>query len=78
MLSLSLSAEPSDYFAYDGVLKDIPFGRLKSQESKEHEAVVVFLAQGAFKLSAQVRMVAVGQESRVCGTGSILVESRID
>ncbi|OCB84083.1 hypothetical protein A7U60_g8755 [Sanghuangporus baumii] len=78
VLSLSLSAEPSDYFAYDGVRKDIPLGRVQSQELKEHEAVVIFLAQGTFKLSAQVRAVAVGQESRVCGTESILVESQAD
>lgn len=75
-MSLTLNAEPSDYFTYDGVFKDIPLGRLKNQESKEHEAVVVFVAQGRFKISAQVRAIAIGQEAKVCGTGSMLVDSR--
>ncbi|EJD06035.1 Trs120-domain-containing protein [Fomitiporia mediterranea MF3/22] len=78
VLSLSLSAEPSESVLYDGSLKDIPLGRIASQESKEHQATVIFVAQGNFRVFAQVREVVVGQESRVCGMGHIVVESRDD
>ena len=78
VLSVSLSSEPADYFTYDGTLKDIPLGRLRPQESKEHQATVMFVAQGQFKISARVREVAIGREGRVCGTGSIMIGARTD
>ncbi|KAH8117559.1 Trs120-domain-containing protein [Phellopilus nigrolimitatus] len=76
VLSLTLNGEPAEYFAYNGVLKNIPIGRLMSQESKEHQALVVFLAQGQFTISAQVRTVVVGQQAEVSGTGSLVVMSQ--
>lgn len=52
---MDLEANPSEYIIYEGVLTDLPVGRLESGESREITTSVCFLASGHFEISALVR-----------------------
>ncbi|KZT09435.1 uncharacterized protein LAESUDRAFT_694916 [Laetiporus sulphureus 93-53] len=59
ILSVSLSMEPAQYVISQGVLVDIPLGRVAHGESHEIEIPVAFVSRGRFNLSAEV--LALGQ-----------------
>lgn len=46
--------EPPEHALYEGVLSDIPIGRLDIGTSQEVEIPVTFVACGRFELSAEV------------------------
>ncbi|KAI5122948.1 hypothetical protein M0805_006829 [Coniferiporia weirii] len=73
VLSLTISIEPAECVVYNGVLKNIPLGRLADGGSVDHQFVVIFVAQGQFTISAQAQSVTVGQGTDVCGTGRLVV-----
>ncbi|XP_006458106.1 hypothetical protein AGABI2DRAFT_148600 [Agaricus bisporus var. bisporus H97] len=56
-LSLTLDLEPSDCLIYEGVIADIPIGRLDEGMTREIEFPICFLTNGHFELVAQVRAV---------------------
>ncbi|PCH38067.1 hypothetical protein WOLCODRAFT_114758 [Wolfiporia cocos MD-104 SS10] len=56
VLTLDLSLEPSQYVVYQGVLSDIPIGRLQPGESEEAELPVVFVSGGRFDFAAEVHV----------------------
>uniref|UniRef100_A0A8H8CM97 Transport protein particle subunit trs120 n=1 Tax=Psilocybe cubensis TaxID=181762 RepID=A0A8H8CM97_PSICU len=55
VFTMELEANPSEYIIYEGVLNDLPVGRLESGESREITTSVCFLASGHFEISALVR-----------------------
>ncbi|PPQ83346.1 hypothetical protein CVT25_003985 [Psilocybe cyanescens] len=55
VFAMDLEANPSEYIIYEGVLTDLPVGRLESGESREITTSVCFLASGHFEISALVR-----------------------
>jgi trafficking protein particle complex subunit 9 len=52
---MDLDVLPHDSVVYEGVLNDIPIGRLEPREERTHAIGVCFLSRGHFELSAQVR-----------------------
>jgi hypothetical protein len=56
-LSLTLDLEPSDCLIYEGVISDIPIGRLDEGMTRLIELPICFLTNGHFELTAQVRAV---------------------
>ncbi|KAJ3516627.1 hypothetical protein NLJ89_g1004 [Agrocybe chaxingu] len=54
VFTLDLEANPSEYLIYEGVLTDLPVGRLQSGEFREIVTSLCFLSSGHFELSAQV------------------------
>ncbi|KDR81631.1 hypothetical protein GALMADRAFT_239700 [Galerina marginata CBS 339.88] len=55
VFTLDLETNPSEHVIYEGVLTDIPVGRLESGESKEITTAICFLTSGHFEISALVR-----------------------
>jgi len=58
---MNLNMEPSDDILYEGVIQDVPLGRLEPGASREIDTIVCFLAHGYFEVLAEVRLVEAGQ-----------------
>jgi len=56
--TVDIGIDPVEYVIYDGVLNDIPIGRLESNESREMEMALCFLSYGRFELVASARCIA--------------------
>lgn len=54
-----MEAEPSDYVLHEGVLNNVPVGRVDAESSKTIVMPLVFLAEGDFKIIAQARLLGV-------------------
>lgn len=72
-LALSITIEPSDFVVFDGVLRNIPFGRISAGKSLDFQIPIMFVAQGQFKFSSQIYAIEVGKEARREGAGSLTV-----
>lgn len=46
--------EPFHHLIYEGVLSDIPVGRLGSRESYEFDTPIAFVSSGKFDITAEV------------------------
>ncbi|KAF8964707.1 TRAPP II complex [Flammula alnicola] len=69
VFTIDLEASPSEYLVYEGVLTELPVGRLQSGESREITTSLCFLATGRFEISAQVRSFGTSEtDSRVART----------
>lgn len=68
---MDLTLEPSEHVIYEGVLNDLPIGRLESGESREVENGVCFLAFGRFYISAHARIVGVPRADARAGSGRL-------
>lgn len=55
------------------MLRNIPLGRLQSNDSGEYHAIMMFVSQGQFAISAEVREIRIGEEAKVCGSGELKV-----
>jgi hypothetical protein len=55
VFTMDLEASPSEYLIYEGVLTDLPVGRLESGESKEITTSICFLTSGHFEISGLIR-----------------------
>lgn len=55
-LIADLSFDPAQHVIYEGVLVDVPVGRLESGESREFEVLVSFVASGRFSLRSDIRV----------------------
>lgn len=63
--------EPSHHVVYEGVLSNIPVGRLESRESYEFDTPVTFLSSGKFDLSADVRIPSQSGDKGQFGRGQL-------
>ncbi|KAL0581718.1 hypothetical protein V5O48_000300 [Marasmius crinis-equi] len=55
-LTLDLRLEPAEHIIYDGVLDDIPVGRLDSDETQELDFAICFLSHGRFDVTAMAKV----------------------
>ncbi|KAF4614895.1 hypothetical protein D9613_003081 [Agrocybe pediades] len=55
VFTLDFEINPVEYVIFEGVLTDLPVGRLENGESKEVTTSLCFLTSGQFEISAQVR-----------------------
>lgn len=69
---MNLNMEPSDDILHEGVIQDVPLGRLEPGASREIDTTVCFLAHGYFEVLAEVRLVEAGQFSKA-GIGYLKV-----
>ncbi|KAF8628414.1 hypothetical protein AX15_003936 [Amanita polypyramis BW_CC] len=69
---LDFKLEPSEDILYEGVIQDMPIGRLDPGASKEIDTTVCFLACGYFEILAEVRLVGADKLSRA-GIGHLKV-----
>jgi len=54
ILTLNLTLDPSQHVIAQGVLKEIPLGRVRSGEASEVHTPVAFVSCGKFELAADV------------------------
>jgi hypothetical protein len=66
-LSLTLDLEPSDSLIYEGVISDIPVGRLDEGMTRVIELPICFLTNGHFELTAQAQAVGLDIKSVKAG-----------
>jgi len=55
VFAVDLETTPLEYVLHEGVLTDLPIGRLQSGESREITTSLCFLTAGRFEISAQAR-----------------------
>ncbi|KAF8636691.1 hypothetical protein AX17_003496 [Amanita inopinata Kibby_2008] len=55
VFSMDLKLEPSEHVLYQGILENIPVGRLEPNESREIDTGICFLTYGHFQVLAEVR-----------------------
>ena len=58
-----MDIEPSDYVLHEGVLNNVPVGVVSADASSTVEVPLVFLAEGDFKIIAQIRPLGTEQRS---------------
>ncbi|KAH9926207.1 TRAPP II complex [Fomitopsis serialis] len=71
VLVANLSLEPAQHTIYQGVLTDIPMGRLAPGESYETELPVAFLSRGRFDVLTEIRALNVSDSSSPIGRGDL-------
>ncbi|RDB21392.1 hypothetical protein Hypma_011623 [Hypsizygus marmoreus] len=55
VFTMDLEMNPSEHVVHEGMLAELPVGRLESGESREVDISICFLAYGRFEISAEVR-----------------------
>ncbi|KAE9396079.1 hypothetical protein BT96DRAFT_1041682 [Gymnopus androsaceus JB14] len=75
VFTVDVSIDPREHFIHDGVLCDIPVGRLEAKQSREVEIAVCFLCHGRFEILASARVLDSGHLS---GTGSARLIAIVD
>jgi len=78
VLVANLSLEPAQHTIYQGVLTDIPMGRLAPGESSETELPVAFLSRGRFDVLAEIRALNVSDGPSPIGRGDLRVAVETD
>lgn len=71
MLTINLKVDPADHIIYDGVLSNIPLGRIESGETGDVETAVCFLSQGRFEIFAEVHILGASRSERKAGRGQL-------
>ncbi|KAJ3829021.1 TRAPP II complex [Lentinula raphanica] len=67
VFTLDMDIEPREHVIHDGILCDIPVGRLEAKENREVDVAICFLCHGRFELVASARVLDSTGSSR---TGS--------
>ncbi|KAF9075275.1 TRAPP II complex [Rhodocollybia butyracea] len=75
VFTLDVHLDPHELVIHDGVLCNIPVGRLEAQESRELEVSVCFLCHGRFEILASARVLVGGSSS---GTSSARLIAVVD
>ncbi|KAF8201813.1 transport protein particle complex subunit, partial [Pholiota molesta] len=74
VFTLDYEANPSEHLVFEGVLTDLPVGRLESGESREIVSSLCFLACGRFEILAKARSYGASEaDSRVARTHAIAI-----
>ena len=55
VFTLDVELDPSESIVFEGILNDIPLGRLEANEVRDFSLGICFLSSGRFELSAQAR-----------------------
>ncbi|KAF9264661.1 hypothetical protein L218DRAFT_861806 [Marasmius fiardii PR-910] len=56
-LTLDIQVEPAEHVIHDGVLSDIPVGKLGNKESREIDIAICFLSHGRFDINAVAKVI---------------------
>lgn len=74
VFTLDYEANPSEHLVFEGVLTELPVGRLESGESREIVSSLCFLACGRFEILAKARSYGASEaDSRVARTHVIAI-----
>jgi hypothetical protein len=71
VLLVNLDVDPADHIIYEGILSNIPLGRIESGETGEVETAVCFLSQGRFEICAEVHILGAPRSERKAGVGQL-------
>ncbi|KAJ7235474.1 TRAPP II complex [Mycena haematopus] len=75
VFTIDFDCQSSPHVIFEGLLRDVPIGRLESGESREVETGLCFLAYGRFEISAEAKVVG-SAESK--GTGRLTAMVRAE
>ncbi|KAJ7046805.1 TRAPP II complex [Mycena alexandri] len=75
VFTVDFDLQSSQHIIFEGLLRDVPIGRLESGESCEVETGLCFLAYGRFEISAEAKVVG-SSESK--GTGRLTAMVRAE
>ncbi|KAJ6547608.1 TRAPP II complex [Mycena capillaripes] len=75
VFTVDFDFQSSPHVIFEGLLKDVPIGRLESGESLEVETGVCFLAYGRFEISAEAKVVGFTESK---GTGRLTAMVRAE
>ncbi|KAI0306435.1 TRAPP II complex [Multifurca ochricompacta] len=78
VLMADTAIDPADHVIQEGVLTDIPIGRLESGEVRELETPLCFVACGRFRVQVDTRAVNTATGDAVIGTATLKVAVRED
>lgn len=57
VLTADTTVDPADHVIQEGVLSEVPIGRLETGEEREFEAPLCFVACGRFRVQVEARAV---------------------
>jgi hypothetical protein len=72
VFTFNLQMEPLEHIIFEGILTDIPLGRLESGACVELEVPVCFLCFGRFEIKTEVRTPGVSRSDHSAGTGGLV------
>lgn len=75
VFTVDFDCQSSPHVIFEGLLRDVPIGRLESGESREVETGLCFLAYGRFEILAEAKIVG-ATESK--GTGRLTAMVRAE
>ncbi|KAJ7452373.1 TRAPP II complex [Mycena galericulata] len=75
VFTVDFDLQASQHLVFEGLLRDVPIGRLESGESREVETGLCFLAYGRYEISAEAKVVG-STESK--GTGQLTAMVRVE
>ncbi|KAL4067655.1 transport protein Trs120 or TRAPPC9 TRAPP II complex subunit-domain-containing protein [Scleroderma citrinum] len=70
---INLSMSPEEHILYEGVLMDIPLGKVDCGQLKDIEVPICFLCMGQFEVGAEARILGIVGESGRAGVGWLRV-----
>lgn len=71
VLIVDLDMTPPEHVIFEGVLSNIPLGRLEPGDSRFVETAVGFLSHGRFDIRAEVRILGAPRGARKAGSSRI-------
>ncbi|KAJ4474536.1 TRAPP II complex [Lentinula lateritia] len=78
VFTLDVNIDPREHVIHDGILCDIPVGRLEAKESREIEVAICFLCHGRFEVSASARVLDSSGSSSETGSARLIVMVNTD
>lgn len=77
-MTLNLVSSPDEHILFEGVLTDIPLGRIETSQSQVVEIPVCFLSGGHFEIGAEARILGASEESGRAGVSRLRAMVRED
>jgi hypothetical protein len=69
---MDFTLEPAEHIICDGILSDVPIGRLERGGTGEVEIAICFLSYGRFKIGAEVKSVKGSLHDTRAGVGQLV------
>jgi trafficking protein particle complex subunit 9 len=73
ILTANLFFEPSKHTIFQGMLMDIPMGRIEGGQERELNTPICFVSCGKFELRAEIHIFDASQDEGVVGKGQLIV-----
>ncbi|KAJ4469401.1 transport protein Trs120 or TRAPPC9 TRAPP II complex subunit-domain-containing protein [Lentinula edodes] len=78
VFTLDVNIDPREHVIHDGILCDIPVGRLEAKESREIEVAICFLCHGRFEVLASARVLDSSGSSSETGSARLIAMVNTD